>query len=402
MDSAEYEKIIKACRFCLMCRHLCTVGNITYAETNTPRGQALALDCLGSEALEDTPGTRKRLAEVLFSCCYCGHCESNCVSSYRHPDAIMAARAMVREEDLPARVRALRGIVSKTGEFYEAPAQVGEPVMALAGGEADAAGNDVLLYIGSFARNEGKAMAAGAPRNDGGEAAGSPRNDGGEAAGSQAVAEAAAKALYNAGVGFAVLPCEGGTGMAAYLLGMPDEAQRALDREIGRIGELSPGRVVCLSPEDQRVLSGGVPGLDASALKAPVVGFAAFALELIRGGKLSPKPGHGGKPVVAWHDGDQGGRFLNDFEAPREVVKSIPGIGYSELFWSKGEAASAGESGAVHMLDEGLACEIAAKRLEQVEGRGIDILATDSPEAKARLSAAGGGLAVLHIAELLV
>ena len=145
MDSAEYEKIIKACRFCLMCRHLCTVGNITYAETNTPRGQALALDCLGSEALEDTPETRKRLAEVLFSCCYCGHCQNNCVSSYRHPDAIMAARATVREEDLPGRVRALRGVVSRTGEFYEAPAQADEQVKALATGRADAPGMDALL-----------------------------------------------------------------------------------------------------------------------------------------------------------------------------------------------------------------------------------------------------------------
>jgi len=363
MDKNEFEKVIKACRFCLMCRHLCTVGNITYAETNTPRGQALMLDCMGSEALEDTPENRRRVAEVLYTCCYCGHCQNNCVSSYRHPDAMIAARADVPDEDLPDNIQRLRTLVKQSGGFYEKGKQMA--------GKSDIMNADVLLYIGSYARNA-------APE----------------------IAKAAINILGKSGVSYTIISHENGTGMDAYILGMSDLAQPLMDDEIMKISALDPKRVVCLSPEDQRALSGDVPGIDASALKIPVISFTSMLLELIQGGKVKTRDAD--KAVVAWHDGDQGGRFLQEFDAPREVIKTLKGIEYRELFWSGGEAASAGESGAISLLDEDLAGKIALKRMEQIEGRGIDVLVTDSAEAKARLASVGNEeIQVLHIAEYI-
>jgi len=364
MDRDEFEKVIKACRFCLMCRHLCTVGNITYVETNTPRGQALMLDCIGSEALEDTPETRKRMAEVLFTCCYCGHCQNNCVSSYRHPDAIIEARAGLLEADLPEKVKKLRAQVEQSGGMYENGKQ--------AEGKKDIGNVDVLLYIGSFIRNE-------APE----------------------IAKAAVETLEKAGVSYTILSQENNTGMDAYLLGMKPLAQQQMDREINQIKALKPARIAALSPEDQRALSNDVPGIDASALGIPVISFASLALELIKGGKLKTR--EAGKAVVSYHDGDQGGRFLQEYSVPRDLINAVAGIEYKELFWSKGEAASAGESGAVRMTDEELAHKIARKRMDQVEGRGVDMLVTDSAEAKAQLAALGSdSVKIVHIAEFLV
>ena len=206
------------------------------------------------------------------------------------------------------------------------------------------------------------------------------------------------------GADFTLFSGECGTGMDAYFLGMPDAAQALLDKEIERINALNPKRVVTLSLDDLRVLTGGVPGLDASALSVPVTGFSAYILELIKNDRLVLNNAFRiAKEIVAFHDGDQGGRFLQDFETPREVLKLVPGVEYKELFWSKGEAASAGESGLIRLLDPSLAEKIARKRMEQIEGRGIDILVTDSPEAKAQLAAvAFEGLQVLHIAEFLM
>ncbi|MDR0310361.1 MAG: (Fe-S)-binding protein, partial [Acidobacteriota bacterium] len=388
MDRNEFEKIIKACRFCLMCRHLCTVGNITYAETNTPRGHALMIDCMGSEALEDTPENRKRAAEIFFSCSYCGHCRNNCVSTYEHPDAIMMARAGVAPDDLPEKAKRLRALVEGHGGFYENPKQLAGN--ARYSGKADKPGADVLLYAGSFVRNE-----------------------------AQEIADAAASVFEKAGVSYTILSFESGTGMEAYLVGLPDMAQNLLDDEARKIASLNPGAVVCLSPDDLRVFSGGVCGLDAKGLCSaarteaakeenadgiPVFGFSAFALELSRSGKLAlrqdngrqdrtkgtvpPPPtsvppsgelalesaGVAGAATVSYHDSDQGGRFLQEYDAPREVIRSIPGVMYKELFWTKGEAASAGESGAIRLLDPALGEKIAKKRMEQVEGRGVDVL----------------------------
>ncbi|MCL2112294.1 MAG: (Fe-S)-binding protein [Clostridiales bacterium] len=376
MDRIEYEKTIKACRFCLMCRHMCTVGNISYAEANTPRGHALMLDCVGGEALADTSENRSRMAEIWFGCCYCGHCQNNCVSSYPHPDAMMTARAEADESHLPERAKALRAIVAKTGEFYENPVQ--------AGGASDAAkgkaGADVLLYIGSFTRNE-----------------------------DSGVADAAISVLEKAGVSYTLLADEKGVGMAPFLMGMTDVAQTQLAAEIEKINALKPGMVVTLSPDDLRVLAGGVSGLDASGLTAPVTGFAAFTLGLVKAGALALSGGGAASAtptaapaLIAYHDSDQGGRFLQDYDAPRELVQSIPGIAYKELFWAKGEAASAGESGAIRLLNPELASKIAEKRIGQIAGRGVSIVATDSPEAKAQLVGQGNkDVKFMHIAELI-
>ena len=395
MEKQEFEKIIKACRFCLMCRHLCTVGNITYVETNTPRGQTLMIDCLGSEAFEDTEDNRKRAAEVFFTCSYCGHCQNNCVSSYQHPDAIMAARATVSDEDLPAKARDLRTRVKKYGGFFEDPKQFeAKKGGADTSGIANKTGADVLLYFGSFARNC-----------------------------AQEICGAAVSVLEKAKADFTILSNEGGNGMEAYLTGMPDLAQSLLDEEIKRIKALAPGRVVCLSPGCQRILSGGINGLNADALDIPVVSFTAYILELIKNGKLKWNEGasgiDAGTQVVSWHDSDQGGRFLNEYDAPREVLAEIPGVCFQELFWTKGEAASAGESGGLYYLDPVLAEEIARKRLAQVEGRGVGILVTDSAAAIVQLKSAAKaqhesaaekallentedkGIKILHIAELL-
>jgi len=363
MDNAEYEKIIKACRFCLMCRHLCTTGNITYAEANTPRGHALMLDCMGSDALEDTPDNRKRAAEVLYECCYCGQCQNNCVSSYKHPDMIMKARASVPEEDLPENVKKIREIINSSGGIYEKGSQYA--------GKTDIIGADVLLYAGSFIRNQ------------------DPK-----------IEEAAISVLEKAGVNYTFLSNEGGSGMDAYLLGMAALSQNMLSNEINRINALKPATVVTLSPDDQRILSGDIPGLDAHELDVPVIGFSSYAGELIKDGKLDLIAD--GKNVIAYHDSDQGGRFSGDYEAPRDILKAIPGISYKELFWNKGEAASAGESGAIRALDKGLADKIARKRMDQIDGNDIDILITDSPEAKAQLADTGSEkIKIEHIAEFL-
>jgi len=321
------------------------------------------LDCMGSEALEDTPENRKRAAEVLFSCCYCGQCQNNCVSTYRHPDAIIAARAEVKEEDLPENVRKIRSHVKQNGGIYEKGKQMA--------GKTDKPDADILLYIGSFARNE-------APE----------------------VARAAIDTLKRAGVSYTILSYESGSGMDAYLLGMGQLAQSLMDDEIMNINALAPMRVVTLSPEDRRAFSGDVPGIDASELRIPVTSFTSLALELIRDGKVITHDA--GKAVAAWHDGDQGGRFLQEFDAPRELMKAMPDIEVKELFWSGSEAASAGESGAVRALDAGLAVKIARKRMEQIEGRGIDIIVTDSAEAMTQLKELSGEkLQIVHIAEFL-
>jgi len=280
-----------------------------------------------------------------------------------HPDAIMTARADILEEDMPENVLKIRAHVKETGGIYEKGLQIE--------GKSDIMNADILLYIGSYARNE-----------------------------AQEIARAAIDTLEKSGVSYTILSHENGIGMDAYMLGMETLAKCLIDDEIMQIKALNPERIVALSPKDQRALSGGVPGIDVSALEIPVISFSSMALELIKDGKVKTR--EAGKATAAWHDGDQGGRFLQDFDTPRELMKTMPGIDNKELFWSRGEAASLGESGAISVLDEELALKIAQKRMDQIEGRGIDIIVTDSAEAKAHFEALGSEkLQIVHIAEFV-
>lgn len=198
--------------------------------------------------------------------------------------------------------------------------------------------------------------------------------------------------------------------MDAYLVGLPENAAKILADEIGTIKKLSPKKLVCLAPESQRVFSGGVPGLETDGIGIPVISFSQYMGELQKEGKLKfagqGKGASGKEETVSWHDSDQGGRFLEEYDAPREalemVCEAVQGLRYKELFWSKGQAASAGESGAISFLDPDLSMKIVEKRLEQITGREIDILVTDSPEAKKLLEKqANDDLHILHIAEFM-
>ena len=43
MEIEKNYSILKACRFCPMCRHLCTSGLLTNHESDFPRGRALII-----------------------------------------------------------------------------------------------------------------------------------------------------------------------------------------------------------------------------------------------------------------------------------------------------------------------------------------------------------------------
>ena len=52
MHTHKHNETIAACRTCLMCRHACTVGNVTQRDTNLPRGKALMLFAAQMELLD--------------------------------------------------------------------------------------------------------------------------------------------------------------------------------------------------------------------------------------------------------------------------------------------------------------------------------------------------------------
>jgi Fe-S oxidoreductase len=352
LDSQKYQRIIKGCRFCLMCRHVCTVGNATYVETNTPRGKALMLDCLGSDALEDNPKNLARAIEVLYDCCYCGQCRNNCVSSYDHPDMVMVTRDKFNGNKslLPEPVRNYQNLIEKNLEPYETPTNIN-----IEGVKQDQPNSDVLVYLGPIVRNEMPEVFHGT-----------------------------LKILERVGVKYTIMSDERDAGYFAYLFGMLGKARELLSSSIERINALEPARILTLAPADYRLLMGGIEDLPVDGLKPQVVHITTFLAELLTLGTLKLTKEFSKK--VTYHDSCQLGRFMEDFSSPREVLGRVPGIVLEELYWNKDESGCCGAGGGLEFTNPKLSKRIAQKRHDQIKDKEIELIITDCPNCKKQLN----------------
>ena len=69
---------IDACRFCFMCRHVCTMGLATGWESDTPRGRSLVL----FKVLRGHTEYNDDLVASIYRCCLCGMCQAWCKGDY--------------------------------------------------------------------------------------------------------------------------------------------------------------------------------------------------------------------------------------------------------------------------------------------------------------------------------
>ncbi|NLN18013.1 MAG: (Fe-S)-binding protein [Firmicutes bacterium] len=99
--------IVEDCRFCPMCRDVCTSGVVTGLESNTSRGYALLADRWYTRGVLPEGG-----ADAFYACMQCGLCKATCVSDRDLPDAILTLRSEFVERHMqPRNVREARAKV---------------------------------------------------------------------------------------------------------------------------------------------------------------------------------------------------------------------------------------------------------------------------------------------------
>ena len=115
MNIEQFKDAMKACRFCFMCRHLSPVGNVTFSESDTPRGRALMLD-----RVTQTPDFLKSEAVVttVYRADLSACCRFHCVNHYDEAGLILAARRDIVEAGAaPEKVKALAADLAKNAKF---------------------------------------------------------------------------------------------------------------------------------------------------------------------------------------------------------------------------------------------------------------------------------------------
>lgn len=99
--------------------------------------------------------------------------------------------------------------------------------------------------------------------------------------------------------------------------------------------------------------------------------------ELIKKGELKFSREY--KKVVTYHDSCHLGRHCGVYEAPREVLKSIPGVKLVEMERVREAAWCCGAGGGFRAGYPEVSLSVARERLREAESLGVEVLTSTCP-----------------------
>ncbi len=111
MHIEKHLDVINACRFCFMCRHLDPVANVTFRESDTPRGRALICDRI---RMDKSNLMNQDFIDTLYRSALSAANRFHCVSHYDETGLVLEARKDIVESGLaPDRVKNLAKALEK-------------------------------------------------------------------------------------------------------------------------------------------------------------------------------------------------------------------------------------------------------------------------------------------------
>src|SRR4030066_1234579 len=114
MEIEKNYSILEACRFCPMCKHLCSSGNLTMHESDYPRGRGLIMYRIykGEDFNSD-------YVNSLYNCFMCGCCLAGCEGNFDLPTLIKSARTDIVLKKLePEVIKNLKNNLIKKENIY--------------------------------------------------------------------------------------------------------------------------------------------------------------------------------------------------------------------------------------------------------------------------------------------
>jgi Fe-S oxidoreductase len=109
--------------------------------------------------------------------------------------------------------------------------------------------------------------------------------------------------------------------------------------------------------------------------------------------------------TVTYHDPCDLGRKSGIFDAPRQVIQSVPGIELCEMDASGQDALCCGGGGDVQIVDERVTADVADRRLGQAQRTGARVILSACQQCKRTLMSAARRnrvrVRVMDLAELV-
>lgn len=149
--------------------------------------------------------------------------------------------------------------------------------------------------------------------------------------------------------------------------GLSDKLDEVIGHNVEAVKAKGADRVLFACPSCHRMWEEHYPG------DVKIAHETQFLLELIRSGRLSFQEMD---LTVTYHDPCDLGRGSGVYDAPREIIQSIPGVRLVEMTHNRENCACCGGGGNLEMIDAGLSSAIAENKIKEAVATGAQVVVT--------------------------
>lgn len=191
-------------------------------------------------------------------------------------------------------------------------------------------------------------------------------------------------------------------GYPLYSAGMEALLPSFVEHNIATVKATGARQLVTTCPSCYYTWTHIYPDLTSSPLPFEVLHASQFLARLVEKGQLRLQEM---EQVVTYHDPCDLGRKSGIYDAPREVIGSIPGVEFREMASSRENATCCGGGGDVQVVDASVTAVVAARRVRQAERTGAKVILSACQQCKRTLASAARKekirLRVMDITELV-
>ena len=400
MEIEKNYSILKACRFCPMCKHLCSSGNLSMHESDYPRGRGLLIYDVYRGAQWNSS-----YVNAIYNCQMCGCCLAGCEGGFDLPELIRSAREdIVKASKEPDFVKLLKDKLLSTGNSYgkdPCTSFTKKFTSNITGMPGTGDGHETLPEL--FSCEDIKNSKFYYPFDDS-----SKKPDclfiTGQAANyeHQEIAAAATSVFNGLNISFTLMPEEPDCGKILSILGYEDEAKKAAGMFYGKTLNSRAKYIVTSDPVIFDCLLNDFKrwGLNYRGLKE-ILYFSEYLEKVIDEKHVKFKKFAGTVSVV---DSEYLCKKNNRCKSCRNIVKAVSKNNYKELDFPSKEAFTTGETAFCENGSAFTGGRILGRRIiDEALRLGIKTLITLSAAAKDNLlSSADKNIAVFDISEFVL